>query len=125
MQFGSLSQYEISVDEIKIFDPNSTGIEEEIIAKDFKLFQNYPNPFNPTTKIKFSIPSYGINKQSEKITLRIYDILGKEIKTLVNNKLRPGIYEVEFNASCLASGVYIYKLTSSSFVDTKQMLLVK
>ncbi|KUG25569.1 hypothetical protein ASZ90_004607 [hydrocarbon metagenome] len=124
-EFGNLSQNEIFIDEIKIFDPNSTGIEEEIFAKEFKLFQNYPNPFNPTTKIKFSIPSYGINKQSEKITLRIYDILGKEIKTLVNHQLRPGIYEVEFNASYLASGVYIYKLTSSSFVDTKQMMLVK
>ena len=85
----------------------------------FSLSQNYPNPFNPVTKIKFAVPL------SSQIQLKLYDILGREVDVLVNNELKPGVYEVSYNASKLASGVYFYKLSTGEFTDTKKMLLVK
>ncbi|MEO8210400.1 MAG: DUF4331 family protein [bacterium] len=88
----------------------------------FELVQNYPNPFNPVTKIDYSIPSNG------QVSLVIYDALGKQVVTLVNNSLEAGYYSVDFNASQLSSGVYYYKLDVSGqnkFSDTKKMLLVK
>ncbi|MBS1492617.1 MAG: T9SS type A sorting domain-containing protein [Bacteroidetes bacterium] len=85
----------------------------------FELNQNYPNPFNPTTKINFSIP-----KQSF-VTLKIYDMLGREVVTLVNQEMTPNVYSVDFNASTLASGVYFYKLQAADFTDVKRMMLVK
>jgi photosystem II stability/assembly factor-like uncharacterized protein len=90
----------------------------------FLLEQNYPNPFNPTTIIRFQI------KDSRFVTLKVFDITGKEITTLVNEKLSPGTYEVPFSINQFtntqtSSGVYFYKLTSGSFTDTKKMLLVK
>jgi len=124
-EFGSLSQYEIFNDEIKIFDPNSTGIEEEIIAKEFKLFQNYPNPFNPTTKIKYTIGVVDENFRPLQTQLIVYDILGREVKTLVNEVKAPGTYEIKFNASQLSTGVYFYKLTYGTKSEIKQMLLTK
>ena len=81
--------------------------------------ENYPNPFNPSTKISYSIKEEGL------VTLKVYDILGKEIATLVNENKPAGIYEVEFNASALPSGMYIYKIQSGSFTDVKKMLLTK
>lgn len=86
---------------------------------DYKLYQNYPNPFNPNTIIKFRI------KDSRFVTLKVYDILGKEISTLVSEELDAGIYETEFKASELSSGVYYYRLVAGNFTDTKKMLLVK
>jgi hypothetical protein len=85
----------------------------------FSLEQNYPNPFNPTTIIEYSIPQTGI------VSLMVYDILGREIKTLVNQYQNKGKHEINFNASNLASGVYFYQLRSGSFVSTKKMLLLK
>ncbi len=85
----------------------------------FSLFQNYPNPFNPTTNIKFQMPKSGFVK------LIVYDLLGKEIQTLVNEKLSPGTYEVDFDGSSLPSGVYFYMLESGNFTETKKMMLVK
>jgi hypothetical protein len=85
----------------------------------YGLYQNYPNPFNPTTKIKYQIPEDGI------VSLKIYDILGKEVRTLVNEQKTMGRYEVKFDASDLASGVYIYRLNVNDFVSVKKMLLVK
>ena len=81
--------------------------------------QNYPNPFNPSTKIKFEI------KDSRFTILKIYDILGKEIETLVNEKLSPGTYEVNWNASQYPSGVYFYRLDANGFSDMKKMILMK
>ena len=81
--------------------------------------QNYPNPFNPSTKIIYSI------KQDDLVTLKIYDILGREIRTLVNEFVPAGNYEVEFDASLLPSGMYIYKIQSGNFTDAKKMLLLK
>jgi hypothetical protein len=83
------------------------------------LDQNYPNPFNPSTKISYSIKEEGL------VTLKVYDILGKEIATLINENKPEGNYEVEFNASALPSGLYIYKIQSGSFSDVKKMLLTK
>jgi hypothetical protein len=99
------------------------------VPSSFKLEQNYPNPFNPTTKIKFDIatnnPPFNKGGQGGLITLKIYDILGREIQTLVNEKLNPGTYEVTFDGSNLASGIYFYQLKSGNFIETKKMLLIK
>jgi hypothetical protein len=90
------------------------------IADDFKLYQNYPNPFNPATNFKFKIA-----KQSD-AKIVVYDITGHEVKTLVNETLKPGAYEVTFDGSALASGVYFYQLTvNNKQFDSKKMLLVK
>ena len=93
--------------------------KEQIIPKEYSLYQNYPNPFNPTTTIKFDIPKDGL------ITLEIYDILGRRITTLVNENRSAGSYEQVFNASSLASGVYVYKLQAGDFVTSKKMILLK
>jgi hypothetical protein len=93
------------------------------VLSEFSLFQNYPNPFNPTTKIKFSIPP---SKGARGMTLLIiYDILGREIATLVNEQLKPGTYEVEWDGSNYTSGVYFYKLITQDYSETKKMVLVK
>ena len=91
------------------------------------LYQNYPNPFNPSTTIKFEIPSVIASgaKQSQFVTLKVYDILGNEVVTLVNEEKQPGVYEVEFDASSLSSGMYLYKLQANTFVQTKKMILAK
>ena len=86
---------------------------------DYDLAQNYPNPFNPSTTIKYQIPKDGI------VTLKIYDILGKEVKTLVNEQKPTGRYEVKFDASELATGVYIYRIKVNDFVSVKKMVLLK
>ncbi len=102
--------------------------ENEInIAKSFSLEQNYPNPFNPTTKIQFTLPSPSEGEGSgvRFSTLKIYDILGREITTLINKDLAPGNYDVDFNANGLASGVYFYRLEAGSFVQTKKMILLR
>ncbi len=89
------------------------------LPTEFKLEQNYPNPFNPETRIRYQVSSIS------PVTLRIYDILGNEVTTLVNEQKEPGYYEVEFSASQLASGVYIYCLQAGSYVSTKKMMLLK
>ena len=99
-----------------------TDIGENLIESTphtFKLNNNYPNPFNPSTKISYSIP-----KQS-KVTLKIFDIIGNEISTVVNEEKPVGIYEVEFDASKLVSGVYFYKLQAGNFIETKKMILLR
>jgi len=94
------------------------------VPESFSLHQNYPNPFNPETKIKFEIPLSGRGQKSE-VRLSVYDISGKEIGTLVNNELAPGVYEYSFDGAGLGSGVYFYKLQSGDFVETRRMVLVK
>lgn len=93
----------------------------------FSLQQSYPNPFNPSTKIKFTIPSVIANetKQSQLVTLKIYDVLGNEVATLVNEEKPAGSYEVNFDATSLSSGIYFYKLKAGNFAETKKMLLMK
>jgi hypothetical protein len=95
---------------------NFTGSEIPIT---YELSNNFPNPFNPSTTIRYQIPQDGI------VTLKIYDILGSEVATLVNEEKLAGKYEVNFNASSLASGVYIYKIQSGSFINSKKMILLK
>ncbi|MCH7965142.1 MAG: T9SS type A sorting domain-containing protein [Bacteroidetes bacterium] len=85
----------------------------------YKLFDNYPNPFNPATTIKYQIPNAGF------VTLNVYDVLGNEVATLVNERKEEGRYEITFDASTLSSGVYIYQLRVNEFVDTKKMILMK
>jgi hypothetical protein len=95
-----------------------------IIPDEYALYQNYPNPFNPSTKIKFSIPSVG-KRDRVFVQLKVYDVLGNEVVTLVNQEKQAGSYEVELNNSGLPSGIYFYKLHAGSFTETKKMLLIK
>jgi hypothetical protein len=98
---------------------NDNPILKPELPKKYNLSQNYPNPFNPMTKINFALPKQGF------VTLKIYDITGREIKTLVNEFKQAGYYTVDFNGSSLASGVYFYRIQSGDFVMTKRMVLVK
>jgi hypothetical protein len=102
-----------------LFWGGSTNVESEINSIDFKLDQNFPNPFNPSTYISWQSPVAGHQ------TLKIYDVLGNEVATLLDEEKPTGSYEVEFDASKLASGMYLYKLQVGSFVETKKMLLMK
>ncbi len=98
--------------------------DEEIIANYF-LSQNYPNPFNPSTTIQFTIPFVETTRRVVSTKLVVYDILGQKVKTLLNKKLSPGSYEVEFDGSKLPSGVYFYRLTNENYSATKKMLLLR
>ena len=93
----------------------------------FKLEQNYPNPFNPTTTISYTIPKVETQNLAslQNVTLKIYDILGRKVATLVNEKQIPGKYSVQFNASNLPSGVYFYTLRAGNFVQTRKMVFMK
>jgi len=91
----------------------------------YSLSQNYPNPFNPVTKIKFDVPLDSRLRGNNIVTLKIYDVLGREIATLVNEQLQPGTYEAEWDASNYPGGVYFYKLTTPEFTETRKMVLVK
>ncbi len=99
------------------------------VPSEFYLSQNYPNPFNPTTKIKFSIPSLAhrerVSEGRVRVLLKIYDVLGNEIATLVNEEKSPGSYEVVFDGKGLSSGVYFYRLTTSNFSSTKKLILLR
>lgn len=99
-----------------------TGVEDswnENIPKRFVLYQNYPNPFNPTTTIKYSIPT------KSKVIIKIFDILGNEIETLVNEEKPADTYELTWNAVNLPSGVYFYQIKASNYVNTKKMILLR
>ncbi len=98
---------------------------ESSIPSSFFLYQNYPNPFNPTTSIKYCIPVCNSSESWNPVIMKIYNILGKEIATLVNEKQSPGTYEVKFDARNLPSGVYFYKLQSENFIEVKRMVLIK
>ena len=89
------------------------------VPDNFVLNQNYPNPFNPATKIKFDVPNESHTK------LIIYDMLGREVTTLINQQLKPGSYQADWDASAFSSGVYFYKIISGDFVETKKMVLMK
>ena len=93
--------------------------QSQNVSNSFYLSQNYPNPFNPKTTIKYTIPKTGL------VTLKIYDVLGKEIMTLVNETIAAGNYEVEFNGSNLSSGVYFYRIESGEFISIKKMILIR
>jgi hypothetical protein len=129
MQYFSYTDEELSegvynyrlkqVDYDGTFEYSNEISAEVVIPKVYLLSQNYPNPFNPATTISYSIKNKGF------VTLKVFDILGNEIKTLVNNEQEAGKYQLEFNASSLTSGVYLYTLTAGDFVSTKKMILLK
>ena len=98
---------------------SSARYTADYLPSNYKLGQNYPNPFNPTTTIKFSIPG------SSFVTLKVYDMLGREITSLVNEEKSPGIYTVKFDGSTLASGIYFYHLHAGNYTETKKFILMK
>lgn len=96
-----------------------TSVEENSVPVKYSLDQNFPNPFNPTTKIKYSIMNPGF------VSLKLFDVLGREVASLVNEFQDSGSYSLNFNASSLSSGIYIYKISSGDFVQSKKMILIK
>ncbi|MCE1166106.1 MAG: T9SS type A sorting domain-containing protein [Bacteroidetes bacterium] len=105
-----------------------TGISyvSESVPASFSLYQNYPNPFNPVTKIRFDIPENGKWKsENGVVTLKVYDILGKEVTTLVNERLQPGTYETAWDASGFGSGVYFCRFAGPGHSETKKMIVLK
>jgi len=113
-QFSDNYVYKRDVSSITDVKDNVIGVPEE-----YKLYQNYPNPFNPSTNIQFSIPN------SSFVSLKVFDVLGKEVAILVNQELKTGTYIYNFNASNLSNGVYFYKITAGTFTETKKMILTK
>ena len=103
---------------ISISQNDNIGLNNNL-PKDYSLYQNYPNPFNPSTNIKYDIPKDNF------VSVKIYDVLGREIKTLVNDFKKTGSYIVTFNGSEFASGVYFYRIQAGSFVSVKRMVLIK
>ncbi|MCI0473390.1 MAG: T9SS type A sorting domain-containing protein, partial [Ignavibacteria bacterium] len=104
---------------LTISPSTAIGNENNGIPTVFSLSQNYPNPFNPVTKINFAIP-----KQSQ-VLIKVYDILGREVVTLVNDVKSPGYYSVDFDGSNFASGVYFYRIEAGTFTDVKRFMLIK
>jgi hypothetical protein len=101
------------------------GVAEDVITPiEFELYQNYPNPFNPTTTIRFTIPQ-DVRRETQDVKLILYDVLGYEITTLVNEEKPAGEYIVEFDATALSSGIYFYRIQTGSFIQTKKMILMK
>lgn len=98
-----------------------TGVSGNTIepVPTYKLYNNYPNPFNPSTKIKYSVA------EKTFVSLKIYDIAGSEVASIVNREQAPGEYDIDFNAVNLTSGVYLYKIQAGNFVQTKKMILMK
>jgi len=99
--------------------PVAVEIDTILVPGKFELSQNYPNPFNPSTKIIWQSPV------SSQVTLKVYDVLGNEVATLVNEEKTAGSYEVEFDGSHLSSGIYFYELRAGEFVQTKKLILMK
>ncbi|MFA4818833.1 MAG: T9SS type A sorting domain-containing protein [Patescibacteria group bacterium] len=97
----------------------ATGVEDESVPTRYSLSQNYPNPFNPATTIRFGLPN------SEYVNLIVYDLLGREVATLINESKLAGYHTVEFNPGNLPSGIYLYKLTAGKFTKTEKMMLMK
>jgi hypothetical protein len=121
---GSLAELQENADTMEVIYNSEVvvGIEDFVmsdIPTKFSLVQNYPNPFNPTTTIKYQMPELGV------VTLKVFDVLGSEILTLVNEEKPIGSYKIEFNATGLPSGIYFYRLKSGDFIQTKKMLLIR
>jgi photosystem II stability/assembly factor-like uncharacterized protein len=117
----SIGNYNLDTINFYMTGINVIGIEPNgnTIPVVYRLEQNFPNPFNPSTKFKVDIPDHSMVKVS------VFDMLGREVETLVNQDMKPGKYEVSWNASKFSSGIYFYRIVTSSFTDTKKMILVK
>jgi len=113
----------ITIDELRVSNIQRTYTSVDnnkgALPTIFVLSQNYPNPFNPSTTINYSVPKLGL------ITINVYNVLGQELATLVNEEKPVGNYKVEFNANKLATGIYYYRIQAGSFVETKKMVLLK
>ncbi|HEY3249708.1 MAG TPA: SBBP repeat-containing protein [Ignavibacteria bacterium] len=117
---GVFENFILKYNECSIHSP-LVLINSSVIPNSFNLYQNYPNPFNPSTKIKFDIPA----NSSGKVSLRVYDLIGREVSTLLDQDIQPGTHEVEFDGSNFSSGIYFYKLVSDNYVETRKMILTK
>ena len=93
--------------------------DERLVVNSFNLFNNYPNPFNPSTVIRYELP------ENSNVTITVFDVIGNEVATLVNELKPAGSYEVNFNGRNLSSGVYYYRLKAGSFIETKKFVLIK
>ena len=120
-EHDALSNTNLCFDEIQIFDPSVTTVNDDKLHfnNDYKLTQNYPNPFNPSTIINYYLP------QKSFVSIIVYDLLGREVTRLVNDNLLAGNYNITFNASDLSSGVYYYTMRSGKFLESKKMLVLK
>jgi hypothetical protein len=107
------------VDVLKIEGFTPVSIEDDALASAFELSQNYPNPFNPTTNISFSLP------QASDVSLTVYNVIGQRVAVLANEVLQSGAHTYKFDASKLASGMYLYRLKTENFSTTKKMMLIK
>src|SRR3990172_1625793 len=116
---NNLKSYADSIFRSLAIPATNVDNSEKGIPQEFALMQNYPNPFNPSTTIEYQITEYGL------VSIKIFDVLGKEVRTLVNEEKSPGIYKVSFDASNLASGIYLYQLQTSGYISSKKMLLVR
>jgi len=117
---SEIKNWLFSLNSIMVKLSSSIDVEDSVpVPMEFSLLQNYPNPFNPTTKISFQIPVNGF------VTLKVYDILGNAVATLVNEKKSAGNYEVKFDASNLASGFYFYEINADNFKQVRKMMLIK
>ncbi len=123
---GQIYRGTIFFDNLRVKYPQSTTkVEDETHQPvSFNLYQNYPNPFNPTTKIRYTIPAL-TPSQRERVMLRVFDMLGREVAILVNEEKPAGSYEVEFNAEGMSSGVYFYQLQAGNQVETKKLILIR
>jgi len=114
------TEWLFSLNYIEVSKSIVDGIEDQTdLPTDFKLMQNYPNPFNPNTIINYSVPKQG------KVTIAVFNALGKQVATLVNEEKSAGNYKIDFNAENLSSGIYFYKMQANEFIQTKKMLLLK
>jgi hypothetical protein len=122
--FREITRAENSLTENKLIitynsNPGKISLINEIIPEKYELFPNYPNPFNPSTNIKFSLPA------ADKVKLEIFNILGENVATLIDGEMKEGFHSVTFDAGSLPSGIYIYRLQTNNFSQTKKMMLVK
>ncbi|MCX6166296.1 MAG: T9SS type A sorting domain-containing protein [Ignavibacteriae bacterium] len=127
--FGNVPNTYPNFTDFVIIKKNSQTVyvsNQNQLVSNYKLYQNYPNPFNPSTNIKYTIPDNGKSQiENGLITLKIYDILGREIATLINEKQSPGIYAVSWNGAEFPSGIYFYKIIAGDVTETKKMFLLK
>jgi hypothetical protein len=105
--------------ELYVDPPVGIASDSDALLKEFKLDQNYPNPFNPTTVIRYEVP------RTSKVVIKLYNILGKEVMTLVNEEIPAGRYSLTLDATHLASGIYFYNMQADNFIQTRKMILLK